>query len=412
LQKKFCHQLFSQFQVKSLWKTKSTANLFFTKKAIMKLSVAVFASLASVASARLSVTNLLLNSYNNEKHGESYDARIIIGGLRHDVSKTDLKTIEQSAVAAYNDVFNSVGFGMEGVETQSSVPLDSMSWNMDEALERPARCRLCNPNIVTTVPDPAHSELIFVGVDWYTQGSNAAALHGHDDDAQVYMAFEETFCSKLRASGSANLVNAKDCTFSFFENPGSAGTKMTTPVKSAYDVSITGAAVTEVQVTMMGVLHDFSEADRELINQSILAAHREAFAGTDYSLKSFNMVGDLDVPVALERPARCRLCNPDAVVTGAGGADIVTLITAVAVAADHNNAELERPARCRLCNPNIVATVIPAASMHEAFEKTVCTKLNISGFANFANVHDCSFRFVDTPIIETAAVAHASLAQY
>jgi hypothetical protein len=37
------------------------------------------------------------------------------------------------------------------------------------------------------------------------------------------------------------------------------------------------------------------------------------------------------------------------------------------------------------------------AFMHEAFEKFFCTKLQNSGLANFADVHDCSFHFVNSP---------------
>jgi hypothetical protein len=82
--------------------------------------------------------------------------------------------------------------------------------------------------------------------------------------------------------------------------------------------------------------------------------------------------------------------------------------------------------RCRLChNDDAVATVAGSslrassttgaapsaqklASLHEAFEKTFCNKLSMSGSANFANVHQCSFRFVDTPL----EAAHASIAEY
>jgi hypothetical protein len=38
------------------------------------------------------------------------------------------------------------------------------------------------------------------------------------------------------------------------------------------------------------------------------------------------------------------------------------------------------------------------AFLHGAFEKAFCAKIQRSGSANFANVLDCSFRFVYNPL--------------
>jgi hypothetical protein len=38
------------------------------------------------------------------------------------------------------------------------------------------------------------------------------------------------------------------------------------------------------------------------------------------------------------------------------------------------------------------------AFMHEAFEKAFCTKLQNNGSANFANVQDCTFRVLNSPV--------------
>jgi hypothetical protein len=35
--------------------------------------------------------------------------------------------------------------------------------------------------------------------------------------------------------------------------------------------------------------------------------------------------------------------------------------------------------------------------MHEAFEIAFCSELQSSVLANFANVHNCSFHFVNSP---------------
>jgi hypothetical protein len=46
------------------------------------------------------------------------------------------------------------------------------------------------------------------------------------------------------------------------------------------------------------------------------------------------------------------------------------------------------------------------AYLHGAFEKAFCAKIQRSGSANFANVSDCSFRFVYNPL-SSVAVASA-----
>jgi hypothetical protein len=38
------------------------------------------------------------------------------------------------------------------------------------------------------------------------------------------------------------------------------------------------------------------------------------------------------------------------------------------------------------------------AFLHGAFEKAFCSKLQRSGSSNFANVSDCSFRFIYAPV--------------
>jgi hypothetical protein len=154
----------------------------------MKFSAAVFASIVSVASARLTLSSGAVNDSLN--HGDSFDARIILGGLQHEVSKDDLETTGASVVAAYNDVFNDNGFAIDGFHTQSTIAVDSMLWNtagVDLVVGTTWKCRVwhkrrCNQTIIvdddaamldsTTTTTAAHSELIFVGVDW----SRAAML--------------------------------------------------------------------------------------------------------------------------------------------------------------------------------------------------------------------------------------------
>jgi hypothetical protein len=49
--------------------------------------------------------------------------------------------------------------------------------------------------------------------------------------------------------------------------------------------------------------------------------------------------------------------------------------------------------------PSLLATCLTElAFLHETFEKAFCSKLQRSGSANFANVSDCSFRFIYDPV--------------
>jgi hypothetical protein len=54
---------------------------------------------------------------------------------------------------------------------------------------------------------------------------------------------------------------------------------------------------TEAQVTLHGMLHDFSEEDQAIFDGSIVAAYNEAFTKTGYTLGSFESVTDIDMPV-------------------------------------------------------------------------------------------------------------------
>lgn len=259
-----------------------------------KLTSIFLASLASVASARLTRTGDV-NTLNLRKNGagEAYDARIIVNGLQQDMSKTDLKTIEESAVAAYNDVFSEVGFAIDGLKTQASIPLDSMSWaplgkgilksaappppddstitDDNEIIDDDDDTPTDNSNIVDgddytsggcgriictneasiLNSNSAHAALIFAGVDWYNnqQGGHSSAVL--PNVAQLYKAFEVSFCSKLRSSGVTNLVDAKDCSFSFVEKPGNSGrTKNLSPVESARRFLLTFQKT--IQSTVLG----------------------------------------------------------------------------------------------------------------------------------------------------------------
>jgi hypothetical protein len=231
-----------------------SSTAFFESKnpqsaAIMNKFTAIFiAILASEASARLRAP--ANRSWNHpKKDGEAYDARIIISGLlQQNMAETDLKTIGESAVTAYNDVFSIVGFAIGGLKTQASVPLDSMSWdppvvsafaaNQDTDASvitydgDAARTDVDNDNadynsggcdgpiciddsIIRNSNAAVHSELIFVGVDWYNNPRNDHHSAVLPNVAQLHKAFERSFCTKLHKSGSANFANVRDCSFRF-----------------------------------------------------------------------------------------------------------------------------------------------------------------------------------------------------
>ena len=117
-----------------------------------------------------------------------------------------------------------------------------------------------------------------------------------------HSSFESECCALLRQSGSANFAHAHACSFSFLDVAGQSHVSLPIQGKPSKN--------TEAQVILRGTLHEFSEHDMKLVDQSIIAACDEAFSSVGYSLGAFTTVADIDMPAHLEQPD-CRLCPND-----------------------------------------------------------------------------------------------------
>ena len=371
----------------------------------MKFSSTIaFAAITGVVSADFNLRAAVGKIVTASDEPTNADVRVSIHGMKGDASAADMEIIYNSIKKAYNQAYETTGYSMDSFKAELSAPVpDKVSWDPTCRLCPPAEelgwdptCRLCPPEVKAMFASSKAQGRMFLGqakVSW----DPTCRLCPPEADASVlggiHAAFEQMFCSSLRQSGSSNLAYAHDCTFSFLDMPGQAGENL--PIQS-----ISEDKKTETQVTLHGTLHDFSEKDMEIIDEAILSAYNDAFASAGYSLGSLVSTADLDLPSKLSWDPTCRLCPP--------AAEKAKLVISTTTPLGWD--PYFRPAAgslgwdptCRLCPPAEDAELSDAklAFLQSAFEKTLCTKLQKSGSANFANVHNCSFRFVYAPVAE------------
>jgi hypothetical protein len=185
-----------------------------------------------------------------------------------------------------------------------------------------------------------------------------------DDDKLVGLQDElnAKFCSKLQNSGSELLAHSRDCSISFLD--------------------MSAGKANQAQVTLKGLLHDFTQEDTDIFNQAVTAAYNDAFSSAGHTIGSIEAVADIDMVAVTQ----CRYCKPDDDMLAAAASTSSTVILAhVGVG------------QCRYCKPDDDSYDVERSAhdlMEAAFHKTVCVKLQNSGSANFANVHGCDFSFV------------------
>jgi DNA-binding protein YbaB len=249
----------------------------------MKFATFAIAALTGTASADFNL-RAAANKLQRPSSSDPAAARVVIHGLTEDASLEDIQIIEKSAIAAYNNAYKTAGYSLKSFEAQLSatVPEDAAalskqspeqgllvlatvqsSWNPD--------CRFCPPD------DDASAIK-----------HNLGALHKD---------FENKLCASLRALGSANLANARDCSFAFLDMPGQSGESL--PIEAA---TLTSAGKNmESQVVLHGTLHDLTKEDQVILDDSILAAYSEAFSKAGYTLASFESVSDTDIDIVGRR---------------------------------------------------------------------------------------------------------------
>jgi hypothetical protein len=181
------------------------------------------------------------------------------------------------------------------------------------------------------------------------------------------------FCSKLQSSGSKVLAHSRDCSVAFLD--------------------MSAGKADQAQVTLKGLLHDFTEEDTAIFNEAVAAAYNDAFLSAGHSIGSVQAVADVDMVSV----SQCRYCKPDD--------DMLTAPTSSKVILAHVGV-----GQCRYCKPDDDSYDVERSQhdlMEAAFKKTVCVKLQSSGSANFANVHGCDFSFVYSAVGAEAKVLMA-----
>ncbi|GAX28668.1 hypothetical protein FisN_33Hu058 [Fistulifera solaris] len=160
-------------------------------------------------------------------------------------------------------------------------------------------CRLC-PNDDDKMALKDTNGQVILSVMFRTQ--KLTAFHS---------SFENTLCGFLRESGSTNFAHAHVCSFSFLDMPGQP--RVSWPIQNKLTEN------TDAQVAFRGTLHELSESDMTLVDQSVISAYNEAFLSVGYGLGSLHTVADMDMPSHLAQPD-CRLCPNDDDVMAVGEA--------------------------------------------------------------------------------------------
>ena len=137
----------------------------------------------------------------------------------------------------------------------STIPADSFWWTTTENKQDKEEAAFINAQ---------------VQVQYYKDALGFGATHQTTNVASLHEAFEQDLCDRLRKSGFANFASAKDCSFSFVEH---SGLNRQGPVETAY----ANQAITEAQLSLLGLANQLSLSDRDLVNQIVTESHRQAF---------------------------------------------------------------------------------------------------------------------------------------
>jgi hypothetical protein len=169
-------------------------------------------TLATLASASEFNLRAAANTLLGTKSSDPAEARVMVHGLLHDTSAEDLNIISKSVVSAYNSAYSTTGYSFAALKTMASVSIP------DKVCIWPG-CRWCpNDDALADANTQSQAQLVFVEVtpDGPT-GINAAMQSTQMQDSQlsvIHKKFGEDFCGLLRASGSANLAKANECSLS------------------------------------------------------------------------------------------------------------------------------------------------------------------------------------------------------
>jgi hypothetical protein len=207
----------------------------------MKFATFAIAALTGTASADFNL-RAAANKLQRPSSSDPAEARVVIHGLTEDASLEDIEMIENSAIAAYNNAYKTAGYSLKSFEAQLSatVPEDAAALSK----QSPEQDQL----VLATVQSSWNPDCRFCPPD-----DDASAIK-HNLGA-LHKDFENKLCASLRALGSANLANARDCSFAFLDMPEQSGESL--PIEAA---TLTSADKNmESQVVLHGTLHDLTK---------------------------------------------------------------------------------------------------------------------------------------------------------
>ena len=292
------------------------------------------------------------------------------------VSEQEVKYVSKQAVTAYNHALglDKAGQKIATLDARgfSTIPADSFWWTTENKKDN-EEAAFINAQVEVQYYKDAFGA---------TQTTNVASLHE---------AFEQDLCDRLRKSGFANFASAKDCSFSFVEH---SGLNSQGPVETAY----ANEAITEAQLSLLGLANEMSPADSDLLNKIVTESHSDAFSKSGLAITSFETIADIAVGGDHEGwlQRSCGLCCPydddDPRCCCNANADAVTIVVG----------------RVAATGPVQQVPYKNAKTLHVDFENFLCFKLRASGNPNFAHVHDCSFNFVYKPSVGQSAAVAAS----
>jgi DNA-binding protein YbaB len=244
----------------------------------MNFSTLTIAALLGTASAQC---NLRANKLHAPLSSDLAEARVVIHGLTEDASREDLEIVEKSVIAAYNSAYQTAGYSLKSFEGQLSATVpDMVDWMQDDvaALKQSHEQGQLVLATVQSIRD----------LDCSPHDDASAMKHNLGD---LHKDFENKLCASLRALGSANLANARDCSFAFLDMPGQSGESW--PIETASTLTSAEKKI-ESQVLLHGTLHDLTKEDKLILDDIIVAAYNKAFSKAGYMLASFESVRDID----------------------------------------------------------------------------------------------------------------------
>jgi hypothetical protein len=347
----------------------------------MKISALAVASLISSVSAEFNL-RAAVNQLLSTGQDETYDARIIVGGLKGIITNVEAEQVAKQAMAAYNDIFSVTNTAqkLNDIEATAAtnIPSDSFWWT--------GECRFCSKSPSAKL---SQEEAAFINARVEFSSFEDAAFLGMflgqqaADPVDLHLKFEEDLCDRLRLSGIPNFAKAKDCSFSFLAKPGMTDQ---VPVKNTYMTS--NGKTAQAELILAGLKKGITNADVQFLNEVVVDAHNEAFAKYGLSLGFFEGLADVAVGGFQGWLQQCTpccfddepLCPDDAV------QNTVTVIVGNAM-----------PLRSASLSA-VELKPMDAEITNKAFDTLVCMKLRNSGNPTFEDVHTCNFNFVYTEV--------------